>query len=187
MNNCRQGINDGSGCSAVLIKRLFDAVSLPLENASCVLTLCDGAQPIDMPSGSTDRQLASVFDLTLEDRCNYRKASGSICASGTASFNTAKGPAHAECTITLPFSCLIKYPEPSVIKPELSALVSFSFIATDRTDHQFNAVANGTVILTLCSYTPMSIPGSYAICPHPAPQESSPCTSLPLFPGCELP
>ena len=187
MNNCRNVINDESGCT-VLVKRLFDAVSIPLNGAICTVTPCDPTLPASAARGSTSRQLATVLDLVQEEQCRYRKTTGKLLASGTVRFFTDDGEREALCSITLPFSSLLKYPEPSVIKPELSALVSFHFTATEASSAtSFSALASGTAILILCSYTPMVIPGAFTVCPDSAPRELAPKKELPLFPRCELP
>ncbi|MBR3751148.1 MAG: hypothetical protein IKK58_05185 [Clostridia bacterium] len=181
MNTCASTINDA--CSAVLVKRLYDAVSLGLDGAVCTLELVEGKAAGQLPSGRTTQQLAVISELTLVPERRYRRASGYMTAVGACD-PSGGSSSHLPCRIRIPFSSIIKYPEPSVMVPELSALVSLSFNAVKAiSDTRFEAAVSGAAILTLCSLTPMSLPCATPLCPFPE-RKLDEKKVLPLFPDC---
>lgn len=161
--NCAYSvINDRCGDDEkiqILARRILDSVIINLQGHGCVLSL---TPPFEEPKtslkGRTTEQLCKIASYEAIPCGEYFTFSGEATAMGKCNYTCQDGEAEADCVITLPFECLLRLPEPSVLMPELSIIASFNFEAAEALSTDcYCASASGAAIAMLCSYVPITV------------------------------
>lgn len=146
----------------ILTRRILDSVIINLQGYGCILSL---TPPFDAPKspikGKTTEQACKVVRFDAVPDGEYFSFSGEAIARGICSYTGDEGEKKADCVITLPFECLLRLPEPSALKPEISLLASFDFEAAEALSPDcYCASASGVAIAALCSFVPLTVNAS---------------------------
>lgn len=169
----RSVINDScpnvSGSICLMARQVFDCVKDPLDASACTVTVISPeSAPTALLAARSVSQSAALYDVSSEnyDR-EFRLCSADAVFPGTCSYTGADNQTHTgTCTISMPYEALMKYPDASVIKPELFAIGSCEIIKSALLEgNTFRCLCDGALVVSLCSYVPCFVPLTAYTCP----------------------
>lgn len=160
---------DVNGSISVLLQQVFDSVKQTLDASPCTVTVLNPTcQPVTLLTAHSTSQLAQTADVRiLPYNDDFKLYSADILFDGTCSFMCNQGCTYvADCQISVPFSALMKSPEASVIKPDLTSIgyveiIRSAFLA----DTSFNCLCDGATVDSVTSFVPAYVPLVAKQCP----------------------
>lgn len=157
--------NRAAGDITVLATRIFDGVQRRMDSAPCTVNIQSDIQPASLISAYTTDQRAWAENTYISEyNQRYQLVECDIVCPGQAIFNDAQGTEHsAYCTITIPYSALMMFPEDALLPAFLSCLCSASVISAVQNTSRassFNAYLSGALAVFTSSYLPVQLSGN---------------------------
>ena len=141
--------------SEVIIPRIYDAVTLRLNDSPCYIAFEDDPKDATKLLGSTATHSATISSISLQKQDDAKcTVSGYITVDGKCEATDQNGTYYMPCQVTLPFSAVLRYPQcRSGIKT--LATVSFDFKIIKKDSEVYIGVANGVTMISVCTGTPI--------------------------------
>lgn len=157
--------NRAAGDITVLATRIFDGVQRRMDSAPCVVDIKSEIQPASLLSAFTTEQKAWTENVYISDYSqSYQLVECSVVCPGRAIYLDAQGAEQsAYCTISIPYSALMIFPEDALLPAFLSCLCSASVLSASQSSaraSRFNAYCSGALAVFTASYLPARLNGS---------------------------
>ena len=160
---------DISGSICILARQIFDCVKETLDAGACTVTvLHPEAAPLSLLTARSVSQQARMLDVQSQHYdSRLRLVSADIVFEGICSYTASNTVTYSgQCIITVPYQALMKYPDASVIKPDLTAIGYAEIIKSAYlADDSFSCLCDGAIVAALCSYAPFYVPLTARLCP----------------------
>lgn len=157
--------NRAVGDITVLTTRIFDGVQRRMDSAPCTVNIQSDIQPVKLISAYTTDQRAWAENTYISEyNQRYQLVECDIVCPGQAIFNDSQGAEqNSYCTISIPYSALMIFPDDALLPAFLSCLCSASVTSAVQNTARassFNAYISGALAVFTSSYLPVQLNGS---------------------------
>lgn len=154
-----------AGNITILATRIFDGVQSRMDSTQCTVTLPEDIRPASLISAYSTDQKAWAENVYISDyNERYQLVECTVNCPGRVIYTDLQGAEQiAYCTISIPYSALMSFPDDALLPAFLSCLCSvsvFSFSQGPVSASSFNAYCSGALAVFTASYLPVQLNGS---------------------------
>lgn len=183
-----------AGDICVLATRIFDGVQRRMNSAPCVVNIESDISPASLINAyTTDQRAWAENTFISEYNERYQLVECNVTCPGRAIFTDAQGAEQsAWCTISIPYSALMIFPEDALLPAFLTCLCSVytNAVLAKTGPNSFNACCSGAYAVFTSANLPVRVNSSGQFYPDDISRRSAvtpePCSSRPVFTNSDI-